>query len=26
MGRVNGGTARGDTELYERFGNLFFRI
>jgi hypothetical protein len=26
MGRVNGGTARGDGELAERFCNLFFRI
>jgi uncharacterized protein (TIGR03083 family) len=26
MGRVNGGTARGDGDLAERFGNLFFRI
>ena len=26
MGRVNGGTARGDTALAERFGNIFFRI
>jgi uncharacterized protein (TIGR03083 family) len=26
MGRFNGGTARGDTALAERFGNLFFRI
>jgi uncharacterized protein (TIGR03083 family) len=26
MGRVNGGTARGDTRLAERFANLFFRI
>jgi uncharacterized protein (TIGR03083 family) len=26
MGRVNGGTARGDTRLAERFTNLFFRI
>jgi uncharacterized protein (TIGR03083 family) len=26
MGRVNGGTARGDTRLAERFSNLFFRI
>jgi hypothetical protein len=26
MGRVNAGTARGDTALAERFGNLFFRI
>lgn len=26
MGRVNGGTARGDTRLAERFCNLFFRL
>ena len=26
MGRVNGGTARGDTRLADRFANLFFRI
>lgn len=26
MGRVNGGTARGDATLAERFCNLFFRI
>ena len=26
MGRMNAGTARGDTALAERFGNLFFRI
>ena len=26
MGRLNAGTARGDTEMAERFGNLFFRI
>ena len=26
MGRANAGTARGDTELAERFENLFFRI
>jgi hypothetical protein len=26
MGRINGGTARGDTALAERYGNLFFRI
>ena len=26
MGRVNGGTARGDARLAERFCNLFFRI
>lgn len=26
MGRTNGGTARGDTRLAERFCNLFFRI
>lgn len=26
MGRTNGGTARGDTALAERFCNLFFRI
>jgi uncharacterized protein (TIGR03083 family) len=26
MGRVNGGTARGDAALAERFCNLFFRI
>jgi uncharacterized protein (TIGR03083 family) len=26
MGRANAGTARGDTALAERFGNLFFRI
>ena len=26
MGRFNGGTARGDTDLADRFGNLFFRI
>jgi uncharacterized protein (TIGR03083 family) len=26
MGRINGGTARGDGELAERFCNLFFRI
>jgi len=26
MGRVNGGTARGDAQLAERFCNLFFRI
>jgi uncharacterized protein (TIGR03083 family) len=26
MGRINGGTARGDSELAERFCNLFFRI
>jgi uncharacterized protein (TIGR03083 family) len=26
MGRVNGGTARGDAALTERFCNLFFRI
>lgn len=26
MGRINGGTARGDSVLAERFGNLFFRI
>jgi hypothetical protein len=26
MGRVNGGTARGDRALIERFCNLFFRI
>jgi uncharacterized protein (TIGR03083 family) len=26
MGRMNAGTARGDTELAERYGELFFRI
>jgi uncharacterized protein (TIGR03083 family) len=26
MGRANAGTARGDSELAARFGNLFFRI
>ena len=26
MGRINGGTARGDTALADRFCNLFFRI
>jgi uncharacterized protein (TIGR03083 family) len=26
MGRMNAGTARGDTALAERFGDLFFRI
>ena len=26
MGRMNAGTARGDTELAERYGDLFFRI
>jgi uncharacterized protein (TIGR03083 family) len=26
MGRINGGTARGDAALAERFCNLFFRI
>jgi hypothetical protein len=26
MGRINGGTARGDGALAERFCNLFFRI
>lgn len=26
MGRANAGTARGDTALAERFGNLFFRL
>ena len=26
MGRINGGTARGDASLAERFCNLFFRI
>ena len=26
MGRVNGGTARGDAQLAEQFCNLFFRI
>jgi uncharacterized protein (TIGR03083 family) len=26
MGRANAGTARGDTDLASRFGNLFFRI
>jgi uncharacterized protein (TIGR03083 family) len=26
MGRINGGSARGDTALAERFCNLFFRI
>jgi uncharacterized protein (TIGR03083 family) len=26
MGRINGGTARGDTTLAERYCNLFFRI
>ncbi|MGH9214312.1 MAG: hypothetical protein ACRD2C_27135 [Acidimicrobiales bacterium] len=26
MGRINGGTARGDVELADRFCNLFFRI
>ena len=26
MGRINGGTARGDTALAERYCNLFFRI
>jgi hypothetical protein len=26
FGRINGGTARGDMELAERFLNLFFRI
>jgi uncharacterized protein (TIGR03083 family) len=26
MGRVNGGTARGDTALADRYCNLFFRI
>jgi uncharacterized protein (TIGR03083 family) len=26
MGRINGGTARGDGELSERFCNMFFRI
>ena len=26
MGRINGGTARGDAQLAERFCNLFFRI
>jgi uncharacterized protein (TIGR03083 family) len=26
MGRINGGTARGDARLAERFCNLFFRI
>jgi hypothetical protein len=26
MGRINGGTVRGDAALAERFTNLFFRI
>jgi uncharacterized protein (TIGR03083 family) len=26
MGRINGGSARGDSRLAERFANLFFRI
>ena len=26
MGRINGGTARGDASLAERYCNLFFRI
>ena len=26
MGRMNAGTARGDTDLAERYGGLFFRI
>jgi len=26
MGRINGGTARGDTSLADRYCNLFFRI
>jgi uncharacterized protein (TIGR03083 family) len=26
MGRMNAGTARGDTKLAERYGSLFFRI
>lgn len=26
MGRINGGTARGDVDLADRFCNLFFRI
>ena len=26
MGRINGGTARGDAALADRFCNLFFRI
>ncbi|HEY2813826.1 MAG TPA: maleylpyruvate isomerase family mycothiol-dependent enzyme [Acidimicrobiales bacterium] len=26
MGRINGGTARGDTRIADRFCNLFFRI
>ena len=26
MGRMNGGSARGDAQLAERFCNLFFRI
>ena len=26
MGRMNAGTARGDTALAERYGELFFRI
>ena len=26
MGRINGGTARGDAALAERYCNLFFRI
>ena len=26
MGRINGGSARGDAALAERFCNLFFRI
>jgi hypothetical protein len=26
MGRINGGTARGDNALVDRFCNLFFRI
>lgn len=26
LGRINGGTARGDVELADRFCNLFFRI
>ena len=26
MGRMNAGTARGDSRLAERYTNLFFRI
>jgi hypothetical protein len=26
FGRVNAGTVRGDSEVAERFANLFFRI